>query len=62
MPPAHTDHSRHDVQNEEELFDDVHANPSSTVYQVVFETGLSESAVWHTLHEDELDLFNAQFL
>jgi hypothetical protein len=60
MPPTNIGYGRHNVQNEEDLLDAVHANPQTGTCQVTYKTGLSQSAVWHTLHEEQLHPFRVQ--
>jgi hypothetical protein len=38
------------VQNKEEVFGAVHVNPSASSHWVIYETDLSQSAVWCALH------------
>jgi hypothetical protein len=55
VPPAHTCHVRCNAQNEDELLDT--ANLLTSIRWVTHGTGLSQSAVWHTLHEEQLYAF-----
>jgi hypothetical protein len=48
------------MQNEKEVFDAVHANLSTSTLQAAYETGLSQNALWHTLHEEQLYLVHVQ--
>jgi hypothetical protein len=50
---------RSSVQDEEKVSDAVHANPSSST-QIACGTGLSQSAVWRTLHKAQLYHFHVQ--
>jgi predicted DNA-binding transcriptional regulator AlpA len=53
IPSAHVGCRRRNVQNEEEVLDTTHANSSIITHEVTYETSLSQSAVWHTLHEQQ---------
>jgi hypothetical protein len=53
MPPAHVCHSRCNMQNEE-VIGSVFTNPSTSTRWVTYETGLSQSAVYHMLHGEWL--------
>jgi hypothetical protein len=55
MPLAHICCVRCNVQNEDELLDT--ANLLTNVHWVTHGTGLFQSAVWHTLHEEQLFAF-----
>jgi hypothetical protein len=59
-PQAHIDHGRHNVQNDEEMLDSAHSNPQASSYWDAQETGLSQSAVWHIMHEQHLYSFHTQ--
>jgi hypothetical protein len=62
MPAACTDCSRCSLQNEEEVLDATHVSPSTcTLSRVAYERGISQIAVWCTLHEEQLYLFHVQF-
>jgi hypothetical protein len=39
-----------------------HANPSTRIYWVAYKTGFSQSAVWNTLHEEQLYPFHIRLL
>jgi hypothetical protein len=60
IPPAHIGHGRYNVQNEEEMLDAAESNPQTTSCWDAYETGLSWSAVWHTMHEEHLYPFQVQ--
>jgi hypothetical protein len=48
----YTGHGRCNVQNEEEVSNMTRVNSSNATRQVAYETGLSESSLWRTCHED----------
>lgn len=52
LPTACTVYGKSSVQNEKEMLDAVHADPSTSTRWISYETGLS-----HTLHEEHLYLF-----
>jgi hypothetical protein len=54
-----TSHARRDVQIEE-VFGAV--NPSSSTRRVSYETDPSQSALWRTMREEQLNYFHGQLL
>jgi hypothetical protein len=62
MPPTHVDCSRSNVQIEEEVLDAICAYPLTAAHQVANETGLSQSALWGTLYEEQLYSFHIWFI
>jgi hypothetical protein len=57
LPPACTVYGKSSVQNEEEMLDTVHADPSTNIHWIPYETGLSD-----TLREEHLYCLQVQFV
>jgi hypothetical protein len=50
MLSAHVGRGKRSLLNDKEIFDHAHDDPSTSAHSIAYETGLSQSAVWLTLH------------
>jgi hypothetical protein len=59
---AQANHGPCNMQNEEKVLDAVHANSLASTRWVTYETGLSHSAVWCEVLEEQLGPFHIKFV